>query len=98
MGEATVDDYGGRSVGKRLKNLRTREGSTQSRVAKIIGCSVAHISKVEAGHADLPLPELQKLALYFKVHPLELVAGLSKEVCELADEVSAFSPKRQALV
>ncbi len=82
---------------ERIKFLRERQKLNQADVAKAIGCTGGHISNVENDKAQLSLPELEKLAAFFKVHPLYLLAGITKDVTELVDLMTEMVSTKRVL-
>ena len=45
-------------VGKRVKDMRTQKGISQSELAHSVGISQAHMSNIENGHSNITLENL----------------------------------------
>ena len=52
---------------KRMKELRRQQERTQTNLAKLLGVSVATVSKLEAGKQQANAEQLLKMAKYFNV-------------------------------
>lgn len=88
-----------RQVADRVGKLRMKRSLTQGCVGTCIGRSASYISNIEnqRGEADFGLSEIEKLAAFFEVHPLTLLAGLSDSMSELVDRLSKMDPPKQKL-
>ncbi len=62
----------------RIRELRKRNGLTQSEVAKALLCDQSLYSRYERGMRSLPLETAVRLALYYDVS-LDYLTGLSEE-------------------
>jgi len=61
------------AVGENLRLARLRRRLTQEKLAKLVGVSQYHISRLEWGDQNLTLTMLLKLAFAFDMMPQELV-------------------------
>jgi transcriptional regulator with XRE-family HTH domain len=88
-----------KEVADRLEALRTARNLSQAEVGEQIGRSGAHISNIEnqRAEAELRLSEIEKLAVFFEVHPLALLAGLSDGIPELIDRLTKMDPTKRRL-
>lgn len=65
-------------IGRRIKNLRLERGMTQEQLADIIDISVAFLSRVERGYAQINLKRLTQIAEILNVSPGYLLTGSNK--------------------
>ena len=84
-------------VGAKIKRLRHKHGWTQQQLASKIRETAGNMSQIEAGRHGVPLSNLYALAQAFEVHPLELIADLPPEACQIADEVATMSTEHRRL-
>jgi transcriptional regulator with XRE-family HTH domain len=59
--------------GRRVKQLRERQGLTQVRLAEALGMSRTSITNIEVGRQRVLLHQLLRLAEILKVHPVDLL-------------------------
>jgi len=59
-------------LGKRIKELRIKNGLTQEQLAEIVGMGERNLSKIECGINFVSAEALEKLTLALKVTPKEL--------------------------
>lgn len=50
------------TIGRRIKELRTKESLTQEKLAELCSLSIQHISNIENGRTKLALPALVNIA------------------------------------
>ena len=50
------------SIGKNIREIRTKKGLTQDKLAVMTGLSSAHISNIETSHTKVSLPALVDIA------------------------------------
>lgn len=90
-----------KSIGKKLKELRTSCKMTQDDIAELLNMNRTSFSKYENGASNPPLDVLRKLALIFNV-PIEYLIHddivsvtlrdeKNQEEPELGDELKAFT-------
>src|SRR5579862_4649410 len=65
-----VPDGGGRAIGVRLRQLRTKRGLSLARVAEAVGISVGFLSALERSHMSASVSTLRKLARFYKTNIL----------------------------
>lgn len=58
-------------LGQMVKTLRTSNGLDQMDVANVLGTSNMTISRIESGETVLDVPQMEKLARFFKMDPVE---------------------------
>lgn len=76
-----------RIIGVLLRQARIEAGYSQKDLADVLGSTSARIASYEFGRADIPLPELERLASYLEV-PLSyfLDQGISPRGDQIADK------------
>ena len=88
MTTTSANRFSKSSVGARLRKCRQVHHVKQRDIARLVGCSNGTLWHVESGEATLsshPGKNLAKIADLCRIHPLELIAGLPKEACEIAE-------------
>ena len=70
-------------IGKRIANLRDKQGLTQAEFAQRLGIDPSYISKIEGGHQGPSFKVLKKAAAVLSVSPSYLVAS-DKEISGVA--------------
>jgi len=63
-------------VGKKLKEIRTQRGFSQTDVAQRVGISFQQVQKYETGSNRIAASRLFELANVFEVHPGSFFDGL----------------------
>lgn len=61
-------------IGKRIRDLRSKEGKSQGDLGKYLGKSHAAVSDIELGKTDLSVTDLTKLAQFFDVSVETLIS------------------------
>lgn len=56
-----------KSLGDKIKTLRTKSGFNQTQIAKFLGCDQSYISKIEKDDRDLTIDILEKLSTLFGI-------------------------------
>lgn len=79
------------TVGKRLKQLRTERGLTQTDIANLLGMTKGAIQKYESGQIrNFKADTIKILSEYFKVSPIHFIYDAlpnhSKDINELLSE------------
>ncbi len=78
-----------KAIGTRIKNVRSKIGINQERLAELAGLSVTHTSHIETGNTKVSLPALVKIANALCVSLDELVCdSLLKSRAVFEDELS----------
>ena len=67
------------SIGKRISQLRKRQGLTQEKFAEVIDISIKHISAVERGTSSLSLEKLIDAAQHLDCTMDYLILGQAKK-------------------
>lgn len=62
-------------IGRRIKEARNEQNMTQENLADILNISVAFLSRVETGKAQINLKRLTQIAEILKVSPGYLLTG-----------------------
>jgi transcriptional regulator with XRE-family HTH domain len=60
--------------------------------------SASQISNIENGKATLNIERLERLAAHLKVHPLQLIADLPDEFCQIVDALSDMTDRKSKQV
>jgi transcriptional regulator with XRE-family HTH domain len=58
-------------LGQMIRNLRDNSNLDQSKLAKALDVSVMTISRIESGDTVLEVPQMEKVATFFGMEPLE---------------------------
>lgn len=66
-------------IGKRVRELRERQGLTQTKLAKTLGTSQAALSQVEHGSRGLTVQQVVKLARVLGATPNEILGDGKRE-------------------
>ena len=61
------------AVGRRIAEVRRHHGLTQEQAAEVLGISLRHMKRLEAGH-NMTIFTLARIAFAFDVTPAELLA------------------------
>lgn len=90
-------------IGKRIKNLRLKSNMTQEQLADKIDISVAFISRIERGSAQVNLKRLTQIAETLKTSPGYLLTGSNTESKEYLKEdfrelLEKCTPDQQKLI
>jgi transcriptional regulator with XRE-family HTH domain len=72
MAEATVADVQTR-FGERLRQVRTKKGISQEKLAELAGLHRTYVSSVERGERNISLVNIEKLALALGVFLRDLM-------------------------
>jgi transcriptional regulator with XRE-family HTH domain len=62
-----------KSIGNKLRVLRTEKGLTQESLAAEIGMSASAFAKIERGESDLSISKIEKIAKQFDLTLIELL-------------------------
>jgi transcriptional regulator with XRE-family HTH domain len=62
-------------IGKRIRNLRKKQGISQEKLAELTDLSIVHISHIETGNTKLSLPALVNIANALSVTADMLLCG-----------------------
>lgn len=84
MQEQTIATSYASILGQMIRQLREQYALDQKSLADHIGVSVMTISRIEAGDTVLDVPQMEKVAIFFKIEPVEffrtsLIAKTSAE-------------------
>ena len=63
-----------KSISEILRELRTKNGYTQQKVADALGLENSSYGKKELGQVDITLSQLESIANFYKMSVLELLA------------------------
>lgn len=88
-------------IGKRIKEARKQIKMTQEKLADTIDVSIAFMSRVERGHAQINLKRLTQIADILEVTPAYLISGsnieskdyLRKDFSEVLDKCTSMQQK-----
>ena len=84
-------------IGKRIAELRTKQGYSQNRFADFAGISQSHLRRIELGLADITVGHLQMICDGLGITLSEFF-GENTTKDDLSDVFSRLTPKqRQAL-
>lgn len=72
-----MNDYLQTQVGMRIKDLRAAEGTSQERFANRIGMDRTYLASIEAGHRNVTLQNLAKIANGFNLTLAEFFEGVT---------------------
>lgn len=88
------------SVGGRIRELRTKQGITQEKLAERAGISTRHISDVECGRRNLGVDSLSKIASALSVTTEHLLRGQTQgnEYGLILPILDSFEPEELPLV
>ena len=59
-------------LGRRIKEIRTRKGMTQEKLAELVGIGERNLSKIECGNNFITAETLSNILLALDVEPSEL--------------------------
>lgn len=96
MSNAPEERYRDYNIGKRIADLRNRQGLTQAKLGEQVDRSGPNISQLEAGDVDRSPAQLASLAELLTAHPLYLIAGLGPETCEMVDRMESLNADQRA--
>jgi transcriptional regulator with XRE-family HTH domain len=65
-------------IGQNIRNERRRRGLSQEEAAELLGCSRARVNRVEKGHTEFGVAELELLASQMRV-PLNRLISISSQ-------------------
>lgn len=90
-------------IGKRIKEARNDKNLTQEELADMLNISVAFLSRVETGKAQVNLKRLTQIAEILKVSPGHLLTGSNTESKEYLKEdfrsvLERCTPQQQKLI
>ncbi len=71
------------TMGRRIKEIRTKKGVTQEKLAEITGLSSAHISNIETAHTKVSLTALVSIANALKISLDEIVCDSLENSTEI---------------
>ncbi len=71
--------YSKKLLSKKWKEIREQQGYTLEEVSKAVGISIAHLSKLENGNANISLDNLNKLAHFYRESPLYFMEPSTQE-------------------
>lgn len=60
-------------VGRRVRELREREGLSKTEFCLMVDISRPYLIRIESGRANITLHQLERLAAGLAVHPAELL-------------------------
>ena len=66
-------------MGERIKNKRNEKGISQEKLAETMDVSVAYLSRVERGTAQITLKRLAQISNILQVPIEEFITGVTKE-------------------
>jgi transcriptional regulator with XRE-family HTH domain len=69
-----------KEIGQRLRTLRNASGSTQARLARILGTHRTGISQIEVGHRGLTVQQVVTLAKSLRVSTDDILARANGRV------------------
>lgn len=97
MTSNSINRFGKSGVGARVRRHRQLHHVKQRDIARQIGCSSVTLWHLERGESTLfSSPEdLAAIATSCGVHPLEIIAGLPKEACEIAYLAAELPPDQR---
>lgn len=90
-------------IGERIKEIRKRKGYSQERLSEEMDVTVAYISRVERGKAEINLKRLTQISWILGTPLEELITGImpnSKHYLdkELNEILKTCSPEKQKLI
>ena len=90
-------------IGRRIKKCRVENRLTQEQLADILDISVAYISRIERGLAQINLKRITELAEIFKVSPSYLITGSNVKAKDYLKEdfndvLNRCNPEQQKLI
>tara|TARA_B100001540_G_scaffold56938_1_gene51388 strand:- start:804 stop:1184 length:381 start_codon:yes stop_codon:yes gene_type:complete len=77
-------------LGQIIRQLRDKKGADQADLALHLGVSVMTVSRIESGDSVLDVPQMEKVAEFFKMEPVQFYANtleaknkIEKENCKV---------------
>lgn len=79
-------------IGRKVAELRKREGLTQEQLAEKLGLSLKYTQRLEAGRENLTIRSLCRIALFFRIEARNLFSRPKNE------KISLGRPTRRSVV